>query len=653
MSQISDKLLVPRNGHTLIVLIVARISGCASQKEVSLEDQIDHGKEEVAELYQGQVKFQTIETKDKGEALDRPELAEVEALIRSKKLDLLVMEDVGRLVRGTAAVSLWGIAVDHGTRCIAPNDCIDTIDETWEEDLISACRDHVGHNAHTSKRIKKKLMNRFKKKGQAMALPIAGVVKPEDAKSYDDWHRDDSATPAIRRGLEILKTTLNCSAVAEYFSEVGFQTGRYCKLKTWDGAMVRRYYRNRLLAGYAGRGFRHTVKHHESGRRVSVKNTEGELIFYECLHLAHVELAELNDVNTALAAKNSCYRRPSENGVDPLFQRKRKRTQFPGQHARCWYCGWHYVWGGNGVTKNLMCSSSRRWRCWHSIGFDGPLAVRRIVAEITSAMYQLDGFDAQYAEMVQTAVRDREGGAAERWKKLERDELVLSRDQEKLTSSILEYGPRPMFEPKLSELDERQIKLKRERYDLESLRSRELQLPNSVTDLRASLETKFEDLAIDSFNFGDLMQQLVPEFHVYSVRLCDGGHLMPRARVMLDLAGSVADAEHVPGLKDLLTRVVTIDLFDRPPQRERVRDEAVRLAAKGLGSRKISCEIQEHPKPAAVDRSLALDRLMNELRMESPYLLVSEPPNDYPKLRRHRNPKYRFEPKEGYERPAL
>jgi hypothetical protein len=35
----------PRNGHTLIVTIVARISGCGKQKEISNEDQTDHCKE--------------------------------------------------------------------------------------------------------------------------------------------------------------------------------------------------------------------------------------------------------------------------------------------------------------------------------------------------------------------------------------------------------------------------------------------------------------------------------------------------------------------------------------------------------------------------------------------------------------------------------
>jgi hypothetical protein len=93
----------------LIVGIVAPISGCQNQKEMSLDDQVDHAKEEVAALYQGPVDYRVIATKGKGERLDRPELARVEQMARTRELDLFVMEDVGRLVRGAEAVRLWGI----------------------------------------------------------------------------------------------------------------------------------------------------------------------------------------------------------------------------------------------------------------------------------------------------------------------------------------------------------------------------------------------------------------------------------------------------------------------------------------------------------------------------------------------------------------
>ena len=38
-----ENRMSPRNGHTFVTGIVARISGCASQKELSLDDQVDHG----------------------------------------------------------------------------------------------------------------------------------------------------------------------------------------------------------------------------------------------------------------------------------------------------------------------------------------------------------------------------------------------------------------------------------------------------------------------------------------------------------------------------------------------------------------------------------------------------------------------------------
>lgn len=653
MAKRSDRELVPRNGCVLMVGIVARISGCTNQKELSLDDQVDHGKEEVVELYDGPVEYRVIATKGKGECLTRPELVEIEQLIRSRELDLLVMEDVGRLVRGTEAVRLWGIAVDHGVRVLAPNDCLDTADETWEEELIAACRDHVGHNAHTSKRLKKKLMNRFKKFGGAVSKPIAGYVQPKDAKTYYDWHKDESATKTIKEGLRLLKATLNCSRVADYFNEVGFSPGPYCRRKRWCGSMVRRYYKNRLLAGFPGRGFRCTIKHYETGRRISVKSAK-EATYIECSHLAHVDAAELDEVNLLLNRHNDRLGRKTVNGADPLQGRPRKRTCFPGQHARCWYCGGHYVWGGNGMKENLMCSTSRDWRCWNSIGFHGPLAVERLREAITSELYALPDLDEQFRDLVQLARESQTGGQTDRWQKLQSDEAAFAIERDNFNKAIACYGPSPILHASLQRLETRERELARERSTLERLDRREIDLPESPEKLRQLLEEKFHTLALGSAEFGDLMRLLVPDFHVYLVRLLDGGHLLPRARVTLALGSIAPDIRHVSSLDGLLTRTLTLDLFERPPQRERIREEAVHLAAQGLSARRIAAELDdEQPKLPVVQQALALDRAMKEHGSQSPYLHVAEPPDDYRKLRRHRNAKYAFQPREGYPRPAI
>jgi hypothetical protein len=400
-----------------------------------------------------------------------------------------------------------------------------------------------------------------------------------------------------------------------------------------------------------GRGFRHTIKHNATGRRISVPNPDGP-IYREYPHLAHVDPVEFDEVNALLDAKNSKYRRRFVNGKDPRQRTPRKRTAFPGQHACCWYCGWHFVWGGNGIKHNLMCSNSRHWQCWNTIRFNGPLAASKLVEAITRELYVLAGFDEQFAEMVKSAHQGRAGKQAERWRQLQLDEDGLAREQENFKAAIAKFGPDPLLEAGLLSLRERKRKLNVERRSLELLSQRELVLPASVDELRRMLEEKFQKLTVASFEFGDLMRELVPEFHVHLVRLLDGGHLLPRAKVKLALGGIVPDVQHVPDLDKLLTRELTLDLFV-PPQRELIREEAVRLAATGLKQREIGKRLPGQPPQAVVQRALALDRKMKELGLESPYVLVQEPPDNYTKLRHHKNPRYHFKPLDGYERPPI
>ncbi|QOV90943.1 recombinase family protein [Humisphaera borealis] len=309
MKRVSESELKPRNGHTLKVGIGCRISGCANQKEQSLKDQEDHGKEVIAELYEGPVEYDVIASKGKGEALDRPELTEVEKILRRRELDIFVWEDLGRLVRGAEAVRLLGVGVDHGTRTIAPNDCIDTAEETWESDALNACAAHVGNNAHTSKRIKNKLMNRFVKNGGVLPCEVYGYLKPPGAKTYHDLQKIPEATPIYQEMFRRLRATGNQEKVADWLNEQKVPVGKYSRgRKKWYGKSVARARRNPLLKGMPGRGFRHTEKDFESGRRKSVHNPKGPTFSrHEFPHLVHVDPVEFDSVNALLDAKNKVH----------------------------------------------------------------------------------------------------------------------------------------------------------------------------------------------------------------------------------------------------------------------------------------------------------------------------------------------------------
>lgn len=172
-------------------------------------------------------------------------------------------------------------------------------------------------------------MNRFKKYGGVTPLPIAGYIKPEGAKTYDDWLKLDKATETIDKGLDLLNETKNCSQVADYFNSVNFPPGPYARTSKWTGAMVRRFYKNPLLKGKPGRGFRHTVKHNETGRRISVKNTTGEPHYLDYPHLAHVDADKLDETNRLLAEANAKVGRKPINGVDPFRGSRKNARGFP------------------------------------------------------------------------------------------------------------------------------------------------------------------------------------------------------------------------------------------------------------------------------------------------------------------------------------
>ena len=123
---------------------------------------------------------------------------------------------------------------------------------------------------------------------------------------------------------------------------------------------------------------------------------------------------------------------------------------------------------------------------------------------------------------------------------------------------------------------------------------------------------------------------------------------------MLNLAGTFPDINLIPELHALVTSQVTIDLWDAPPQREQIRLEAVRLAASGdLSYRQIGDRVTPRSTGTAVGKALNLHKQMLAAGLADPWIFVHEPPDDYTKLRRHKNPNYRFEPIEGYQRPEL
>jgi hypothetical protein len=599
-------------------------------------------------MYSGPVEYKVIATKGKGEWIDRPELAEIEELIESRQYDVLFAEDLGRMIRGGEAYALCKLAVKHGVRVIVPHDDIDTADPEWEENALSACSEHTAHNARVSKRIKQKMMNRFTKNIGAVGKLIAGYTAPEGAKSYADWSKDDTATPLFVEAFRLLRSTLNYRVVSDYFNDAQFPVGKYSKKKKWTAKMAQRVMKNSILKGFPQRGRMHTVKNPD-GHRVSVKNPAGPR-YIECPHLAHVDPQEFDEVTGLAEAKYANRACKLVNGRNPQEGKKRDHSPFPGLHAGCDYCGRSYHWGGNGKKDALMCSGSKNGLCWNSVAIPGTLTVERIVHEISTAVYKLDGFDAQFRAIVEQVASGDGSDLDRRFEDLKHRESQVARERRNFLDAIREHGPRPMFNQMLKDLDAIEVSLTQERAALERRSRAKHQLPSTVAELRALLDKALVTLAGRSIEATYLLRKLVPDLRIHVVRPIDGGHPVPRAMATIALASVVPALQDVPEVAQLLTRTVTLDLFT-PPGRIRIREDAVRMTAEGMEQREIAAKIGGVHQ-YMVYRALQLDLLMKAGGLSDPYFLLTEPPADYTKLCRSRDRNYVFTPLEGHERKA-
>ena len=132
--EVSHEFL-PRSGGELEVLVVARISGGpAGRKKERLQEQVDRLRHFIGTVYRGPMNFHSVATESSGERLVHAELAN---LIRSRKFDVLVVEDLGRLGRTAAAREFCRLSVEHGVRIVAANEGIDTAEQSGKEAMIA------------------------------------------------------------------------------------------------------------------------------------------------------------------------------------------------------------------------------------------------------------------------------------------------------------------------------------------------------------------------------------------------------------------------------------------------------------------------------------------------------------------------------------
>jgi hypothetical protein len=628
-------------GSTLKVLIIARIS-TVNQDPRSLDAQIELCKKFVNERYKGPVEFFDIASQGSGERLDRVELIEAENRIESRKYDLVISEDLGRIVRRSRAIDFCESCEDCETRMIAINDGIDTVDKKWRRNAYFAAMKHEESNEDTSDRIKRQMDHNFISNGGCVNNFPWGLVKPPGCKSDAELYW----TPEAR------------SLIPELFNKLENSNASYNLLARWmrergaDGMSPKKLARlihNPIVCGYRRRGIHRTRRFNQTGRRRAIVAPEDQIIKRHCAHLQLIEPAQFDRVNRLLAERNAQYK-VGADGIDPRKGRPKRRTTWPGQQLICGICGRFFNWGGHGQPNHLVCAGVKDYKCWNTTSVNGSISRTRIAQAILTEIMSLRGFDemlvAEFRAKAETAGAER--GA--RRKKLEDEWTKLSDQIRKLIDSIAEDGNLKSLKEAVRQREEQ---LTRIEDDLEIIKRTPLpkiELPPMQT-LKDNVKTAFEQMLAEPGEVPDLIKTLVPEIILVPHRLYDSGHTVLRAVIELHLAGFVSSQEISQELEELLKRRIVVDLFDSP-QREAIRKRVQVL---------IQCEpcrtLKEIAKElgvteTAVQRSVALQKALSANRVADPHIRVTEPPENA-RQRMHRHPDYLFEPLPGFTPPNL
>lgn len=629
--------LAARNGRTLKVLGIARIS-TEHQDALSLADQENLYRSWLGQHAGLPCHLDMISGRGSGECLDRKEVHEAVEAVETRTYDLVIAEDLGRVFRRVHAQLFCELCEDVGTRLVAINDHIDTAQDNWRVLAGFASMRHEMYNADTSKRIRRSLRNRFHQGGVVQTV-VYGYIKPPGAKTDAQLRKDPAAEPVYAEIFRRLEGGASYSEVADWLNEQGVKPGPWARSSRWRCSLLTQLIHNPILKGVRVRNRKMSKRVNQTGRRKSVPAPAGERLERQVPHLAFIEPQRYDRLVRLLDERNAKYRRKGVNGIDPRKDVPKKRTVWPGQHITCGVCGRPYVYGGNGQKDSLMCRGAHEYLCWNGLAVDGPGAARRLVGAIRSAIAALPEFDPVLMTMVEEELRGGAGDHVRRLKELTKHRATIDRQLANLVAAITDMGHSPTLLQQLTRLEQEKAEVAGSLRELEQVAKQGVRLP-TVAEVRALAEEAFGRLVATSQEFGRLLRQLVPKLVVKPYRLVDGGHPVLRAHFTLALA-TLVPGRLPPALRGALERPLVVDLFD-PPEREAFRVRAMELAANGLKQRDIADELGI--SQAAVQQALALAKCLGQSGLTDAYTPLGAPPEDYAKLRRHRHPRYRFEP---------
>ena len=611
-------------GGVLMVLIIGRIS-TEHQNIENIEASYRYAEHFLQQLYQGPAEVKLLGEQASGMLTSRASIREAEQLVAAGKVDLVISEDLSRIYRNPRhQYDFVQNAVDAGTRVICIGDNLDTADENWEVMMGAAALRHGLFIPDTRRRVRRTATNSFHQGGMVGKVQFGYRKLTKDEAASGRFGPKGvrltklaECTPLIRDMRDRFLAGASYAAIADRLNVDGVATGPYAARGHWTGKLIETLLRNPILSGR--RTFRNTIYEpiFRTGEHRRRKNDSPEThVVPELAHLTPEEQEELwRAMDGRAAAFGAGSERPQKRRNIP-----RSRSIWPGQAAVCAICGglFHYA-GAHLRCQNSLPRSSKK--CWNHVQMNAELTRRRVIAWLTS---RCESCSPLRPALVRVALEHwqrlhcpRPGAG----KSLEREISSLETQSANLAKAISLGGELDVLVRALTAVND-SIRAARERQADQTAEGAEATPTMSPEYVEDHLEEVIDQLARESFEFGDFLRMLFPSFTVSPVQALDTPQVQPRGKLRFK-------ANAIPGLDDADGMAqdfeLVVDLFE-PPQRIRYLDTIIRAKKATPKSTLRTIAGALGTSYMTVKRALSYAKLMEQQRLAEPYRELHECP---------------------------
>ena len=338
--------LVPRATDGILrVIIPGRISK-PSQDSESIASQHADAEKWIRSVYKGPLETRHLGEQASGWLADRESMVEAKALVESGEWDAVVATELREIYRNPAFH--WSFAqscVDADVRFICFVDNIDSADRGWER-MMSIASMLAGMAVPEARsRVKRKASHTFAGGGMVMKVKYSyRKLSKEEAASGQFGTvglriaKLPECTPNIREMKNRAMQGASYSAIVDWLKREEITPGPYVRGGYWTIRVVESLLRDPILSGQ--RRFRTTINKliFKTGKHRSEPNPDGPAInvYPELAHITPEEQAELL---AFLDRHKNPEDRRGKGRENPRWGISRRRSPWPGQHARCAICG--------------------------------------------------------------------------------------------------------------------------------------------------------------------------------------------------------------------------------------------------------------------------------------------------------------------------